>query len=171
MMRVVAPEGRVIIPGREPMPLRARPVRHTVPRLSGGHWTPLRVAPAPAPTPPPSVLRIVPSQPPKRAGWLSWMLERLPFHLPLSPPAPAARPTPELRPLPVRPPPVMRLRVTPAAATPPPAVYKPSTGYAKQVGILGSGQTKIAMTPADLLISPRTDITNFTVISLDAGQY
>ena len=42
---------------------------------------------------------------------------------------------------------------------------------ALQVGILGGSKTTVSMTPADLTKGPRTDITLFRIIDLDAGEY
>lgn len=45
-------------------------------------------------------------------------------------------------------------------------------GLATTVGIQTGPGTTITSTPADLTVmQPQTDITNFTVISLDAGTY
>jgi hypothetical protein len=46
-----------------------------------------------------------------------------------------------------------------------------AVGAASSVGILATGGTHLTMVPADLTIAPRTDITSFTLVTLDAGTY
>ena len=58
-------------------------------------------------------------------------------------------------------------RVVPTAAT---AVPRP-LAVATEVGALGSAATTITMIPADLTQGPRADITEFTIVSIDAGIY
>jgi hypothetical protein len=46
-----------------------------------------------------------------------------------------------------------------------------SNSGAVQVGILPGEHTMLAMLPADLTKGPRTDITQFRVVEMDAGEY
>jgi hypothetical protein len=45
------------------------------------------------------------------------------------------------------------------------------TGPATSVGIQGTGGTVVQATPADLLVGPVAEISNFVIVSLDAGVY
>jgi hypothetical protein len=44
-------------------------------------------------------------------------------------------------------------------------------GAASSVGIIATGGTNLTMTPADLSVTPRTDISDFRLVTLDAGSY
>lgn len=45
------------------------------------------------------------------------------------------------------------------------------TGFATSVGIQTAGGTVITSTPADLTMGPESNITNFTIVTLDSGSY
>jgi hypothetical protein len=42
---------------------------------------------------------------------------------------------------------------------------------ALSVGIIATGGTTLTSVPANLLIGPQANITEFTIVSLDAGSY
>jgi hypothetical protein len=69
-----------------------------------------------------------------------------------------------------------RFAVVPGRAEPMPlapaerGIVVPVAG-AIEVGIIAAGGTSLTMVPADLTIGPRTDITEFTIVSLNAGSY
>jgi hypothetical protein len=46
-----------------------------------------------------------------------------------------------------------------------------AAGAASSVGIIATGGTNLTMTPADLSVTPRTDISDFRLVTLDAGSY
>jgi hypothetical protein len=52
-----------------------------------------------------------------------------------------------------------------------PAQTATGPGAAVAVGVTAAGGTTLSMVPASLLIGPRTDITNFRIIALDAGSW
>jgi hypothetical protein len=56
-----------------------------------------------------------------------------------------------------------------AAAVPPPSYAIQATSVGLIAGITSG--TTISMTPADLTVGPRTDISQFLVIDLDPGVY
>jgi hypothetical protein len=68
--------------------------------------------------------------------------------------------------------PTLRI-VSPFAAVPPPQARAapPPPVAASEVGIIATGGTSLSMVPADLTAGPRTDITEFSIIALDAGTY
>ena len=77
--------------------------------------------------------------------------------------SPAVPPTPIVRTV-VRPP-------VPAALRPPAPAQQTVSSAALAVGIVAAGGTSLSMVAANLLIGPRTDITNFRILALDAGSW
>lgn len=118
--------------------------------------------------------------------------EPMPLFPALRPPAEASRttPAPYRPPPPAQPtePPQARWRVThlepqvevpglrtmplsgmPAPAAAPPPTY--TTSFATSVALVPAGGTNVTSTPANLMIGPLTYISDFTIVSLDAGIY
>jgi hypothetical protein len=46
-----------------------------------------------------------------------------------------------------------------------------ASGPALAVGIIAAGGTSLSMVAANLLVGPRTDISNFRILALDAGSW
>jgi hypothetical protein len=64
---------------------------------------------------------------------------------------------------------VLLASAQPRAVPIPPVIPPPI--YATSVGITAGIRTMISMNPASLLVGPETDITAFTIITMDAGTY
>ena len=77
--------------------------------------------------------------------------------------------------LPVQPqqraPAVRRVVMPQAAPAMPTQTAVPSPVVAVEVGIVGSAATTLTMLPASLLIGPQTNISAFTIVTMDAGTF
>jgi hypothetical protein len=62
-------------------------------------------------------------------------------------------------------------RPVPAALQAPAQQAVAVAGPALAVGIVGAGGTSLSMIAANLLVGPRTDISNFRILALDAGSW
>jgi hypothetical protein len=161
---------------------RFRTVRPAVAPVAAAPVTPRRsliTHPWPSREAPPVTLRAVPAPDGAATARVMRLAARgspLGFHTvgalqPLQR-APAPPPTPIITPRGVLDE-TTRTRV--ASRRPPSKVVRyeqePAPRTASSVGILASGGTMITMTPADLTVQGRTDITQFVVVHLDAGVY